>query len=174
MKQRDIEAVEEVLGTDDGLAAGRGILFCPSPQEIELVMRMLPQWTFDIIERKDWDLMDEYRTDEGYDMALMCNMFMYSTDPGRWLKNLSKTVGILIVQDVIRCPRMPDSEFGSDGDSSRFAFPSHGEFPRTAEYFDIEQAVGDGIKKVIFYSDNGNGDRDCRKFVAVLDTRSIK
>lgn len=169
MKQSDIEAVEWLLAGLDIPEKGRGLLFCPSPQEIGLVMRLLPNWSFDILERKDWDLMNKYESSDSYDMALMCNMFMYSKDPGTWLNNVSDNVDLLIVQDVIRCPRMPDGEFGSDDDSFRFAFPSHDEIPRVDEYFDMEKALGDRISKVIFYSDTGTGERDCRKFVAAFD-----
>jgi hypothetical protein len=169
MKQRDIEAVEKLLTEAKLPSVGRGLLLSPSSQEIALVMRMFPEWTFDVLERKDWDLMTRYEKDDIYNIAIMCNMFMYSKDPGTWLNNLSENVDMLIVQDAIRCPRMPDSELGSDDDSFRYAFPSHGEYPRLDEYFDMEKALGDRIVKVIFYSDDGNGDRDCRKFVAAFD-----
>jgi hypothetical protein len=169
MRPRDIQAVESLLTEMKLPSTGRGILFSPSTEEVDLVMRMFPKWTFEVMERKDWDLMNLHGNDEIYDMAIMCNMFMYSKNPGTWLNNLSENIDLLIVQDVIRCPRMPDGEFGSDEDSFRFGFPSQNEIPRVNEYFDMEKALGSRIIKTLFYSDDGNGDRDCRKFVAALE-----
>lgn len=172
MKQKDIDTVELILTEHPFPSTGRGLLLCPSSQEIAAVMKLLPRWSFDILEQKDWDLMNPYSGDVRYDIALMCNMFMYSSDPMRWLKNLAGAVDLLVVQDVIRCPRMPDAELGSDGDSYRYSFPSQDELPRI-DGFDLEAALGDGILRVAFYSDDGNGDRDCRKFVGVFDLRRV-
>ena len=177
MKPKDIAAMDKIIKKNNLYTVkinGKGLLFCPSSEEIQFVIRSMDNFSFDVLEQKDWDLMNPYAGEEKYEIGIMCNMFMYSSSPSTWFNNLSTAIDLLVVQDVIRCPRMDEGEFGSDGDCSRFSFFSRCEFPRVDPHFDMEKELGDAIIDVDFYSDDGNGERDCRKFAAIIDMRKIR
>lgn len=171
MKPEDIKHVEKLMDeTSIGLESnGKVLLFCPSSEEIELATRKLSGCEITVLDRSSWDLMNEPPEHfPVFDMVLMCNVFMYSQDPVRWLSNISKKCKWLLIQDIIRAKRMPDAELGSDGDSSRYGFPTYGEIPRI-DYFNLEDY---DVMDVIFYSDgDGPGGADCRKFVALIGLR---
>ena len=85
------------------------------------------------LSRHDWNL-DEPGGD-AFALLVAANVFMYASDPERWLENVLARCRLFVLVDLVRRRRSADAELGADGDSMRFALGS--EKPRGDGGFDL-------------------------------------
>ncbi len=86
----------------------------------------LPRWR--------WDLDRPGR--RAFDLLVAANVFLCSDDPARWFRHVLACCRYLLLLDVVRRRRSPDSELGPDGDRTRFSIG--GARPRVERSFDLD------------------------------------
>jgi hypothetical protein len=102
-------------------------LLSPSKEERAL----LPEAR--VLSREDWDL-DQRRRDLRFDLIIACHVFHYATDASRWIDNARASCRALMMLDLVARKRSAESEFGPDGDRTRYAIGPH---EPAVPYFDL-------------------------------------
>ena len=84
------------------------------------------------VMRDQWDFSSDLvlsNPPQG-DLGIICNTFMYSSDPEWWLKQISRSVPILLIQDLAVAFRGKETFCGNgpedDGDCARYSISSYG------------------------------------------------
>jgi hypothetical protein len=106
----------------------RVALLSPGRAECEL----FPQAR--VLRRRDWDL-GQLRRDQRFDLIIACHVFHYASDPALWFENVRSSCRALLIADLIRRKRAPDSELGRDCDAMRYAIDEHR--PALPKHFDL-------------------------------------
>lgn len=105
--------------------AGRVTSVCsidPSGDEQHLIDRFWPDAEHNYIQRSGWDLGNP--SDRTWDIVVVSNVFMASTDPELWFRNVLASCRFLFIQDGIRGKRGErQGELGDDGDEMRYSYP---------------------------------------------------
>ena len=116
------------------------------------------------LPRGVWDL--DYPGVRRFDAIVAANVFFYSANPERWLRNVLAACRCFVMQDIVRRRRSRHREQGPDGDRIRFAIGAAR--PRTAEFFDLN-TLGERVLAAHTYFGGANEyDTDPLHFVAII------
>lgn len=98
-------------------------LLSGDPEQESILKRCFPRATVVRRDVNDWDLNEEGR--EKFDLIVAMNVFMYSTDPSTWFKNVLAKCKYFWVQDLICGQRGSTDEVANgpdgDGDNMRYS-----------------------------------------------------
>ena len=130
MKEQDLQKLREVFPKwGKGITGTVGVV-CPSQQEIDLVKRAVPDASVIWITRNgvstpvpSWDIT-KGPYPKSLDVAVLCNVMMYISDPETAFRNLLSSCRWLWVQDLVRGRRSSSQYFGEDGDCMRYEYSS--------------------------------------------------
>jgi len=92
------------------------------------------------LPRRRWDLNDPGSMQ--FDVLVASSVFMYSSDPALWFRHVLAACKYFLMVDLVRRQRSKDSEFGSDGDCTRYGV--NDAQPRVEQFFDLE-CLGDKL-----------------------------
>ncbi len=180
MTDEDIGAVRALLQRNGWLRPTHVLSPSGNGAETDLVSALYgvvpscPTWAM-------WDMLDPPPAWCRGDLGLVCNAFMCSTDPVRWLWNLSRAVPLLVVQDLSDASRAPGRWTAPwRGDVARFSVSSHGVVgatdPDAMPVLDLSDPVATGGAVVLDcepYMPTGRP-RSFVRFAALLDLRGMR
>lgn len=133
--------LKPLIGPADRLA-----ILSPLKQgEYEVFERFTP------LSRWRWNLNRPGR--RRFDWIIASNVFMYSPEPARWLRNVLACCRYFVMIDLVRRQRSRDRELGTDGDRVRYRVDDTE--PRLEGYFDLRHA-GVTPLNAFAYSASGN------------------
>ena len=89
------------------------LLHSPCDFEIKYLNELFPNSSITKCSRGDWDFDDE-GTLGNFDLIITSGIFMYSTQPKIWLNNILNRCKYLWAEDIVRCYRGGNQEYGDD------------------------------------------------------------
>ena len=116
------------------------------------------------LPQRKWDLNEPSK--KRFDVLIAANVFMYSPDPAKWFRNVLASCRYFILLDLVRRRRGASGEFGSDGDSSRFAVGAN--IPRTDSYFDLADLGDRVLATKSFFGGANEADGSPLHFIAII------
>lgn len=135
MTSDDLHALTEILTRHPELSDFEFIGPSAGEWEVALIKNIYDKNLYPV-PQSDWNLLEEPHARIKPAVFMLCNTFMYSTDPELWLKNLGKVARYLIIQDLCTATRLTGRitapfHLGGDGDVQRYSVSSHGVIGRT-------------------------------------------
>lgn len=116
----------------------------------------LPRWK--------WDLNKPGK--KRFDLLVACNVFMMSSDPEKWFRNVFASCRYFLLQDVVYRKRDALQELGRDGDTMRYKIGN--DVPRAERQFDLN-AMSDRLLGHFSYFGGANEvSDDAVHFVAIF------
>lgn len=115
------------------------------------------------LSQRRWDLQDPGR--QSFDLIVAANVFMYSSEPELWFRNVLSSCKYLLLLDVVRRRRGPE-EFGADGDRMRYSVGDAQ--PRVDRFFDLARLHDRVLGYRTFYGGANPLDDDPLHFVALI------
>ncbi len=175
MRDEDLRAVERVVLKLGLPSQGRVLIFSMAAfgdNEKGLVDRILPGWISGFSDRGGWDLSKKSPLDgPRFDLGIACNVFMCARDPMLWLRNISQSIDILIVQDMVDCVRGGGGQIDEGtGDLMRYSFSTDGQRCPWDGAFDMS-TLGSRIVEREFY--RTEPDPHGLKFACAVDLRDF-
>lgn len=128
----------------------------PSSAQLDIVRLLFPGAEIKSLTADDWDLNQEGTED--FDLILAMNVFMYSSDPWKWFKNVFSRCKYFWMQDVIRTQRAPDGHLGTDGDHQRFSYRPEA-CALTPDACELSSGVGDRAIEFVVYESSSEFDK---------------
>jgi len=102
----------------------------PEPKYIALLSPFYYQYIFFkelfpnskifVFDIKSWNINDSKNFN--FDLISASSVFMYSSNPHKWFKNIFKCCKFFWIQDLIDSKRSKEGILGADGDKARFSF----------------------------------------------------
>jgi hypothetical protein len=167
MKQDDTDNVCDLLKRTNIIPPSRVVAFSGTEVDVDIIKLIWPTAITICANQISWDLMNANPNQYNGQLAMACNTFMSSTNPQRWLNNLSISgFSYLMIQDLSSSRRNSALYMAPEtGDVQRYSISSHGIIGATDpgyEVFDLSKC-GYDIIDVISYN---------TKFAALIDLKN--
>lgn len=172
MRDDDGQAIERLLRRNPRINPHSVIALSGEGVESDICRELYSVGTRDI-GRDEWDLDDAPHQSHRAGLGIVCNTFLCSTDPMRWLRNIAMAVPYLVIQDLADARRGGSKHVDpGSGDYQRYSVSSHGVIgqtdPEAAPVFDLSTS-GAIVMDCESYSDGSYV-----KFAALLDLRPLR
>lgn len=172
MREDDIRAVETLLRRNARISPHSVIALSGDGSESALCRELYSVGTRDI-QRSEWDLDDPPHQSHRAGLGIVCNTFLCSTNPMRWLQHIAIAVPYLVIQDIAVGRRGGTKHVDpGSGDYQRYSVSSYditGQTdPDAAPLFDLS------VSGAIVMDCESYSDGSYVKFAALLDLRPLR
>jgi hypothetical protein len=116
-----------------------------------------------VLTEHDWDLNHE--RDYKFDIIVANNILMYSKTPKLWFDNIMNSCKMLLIQDIMKRQRSSNSEYGNDGDSTRYSIGKYSYFNDTLNISQLKYRI---IRSCIYNGNASEYEQSPRHFISLI------